>query len=179
MDGHGLDERGTHIAAFDLMVNYGQIIVHLPSVERPGHAWGDAELAQGFAWSPGLASFGVPHHAFMCRVNVSVAPAHTLAADAISSVRVPFAVTDGPVMVGSVFHYDPVDLPTGRYALVFETTPGVGTYRFEDEGEIIEGDYDFTAHLVFMPDQAEVFEILKMGGTVESDRVLSSLTATA
>lgn len=158
------------IAALDIQINYGQLVLYLPSVERPGHRWEDDHLRQGFCWSPGIVSFSVPEHAEMCRVTIDLLPGYTPAFDAISAVRVPFAVTESPAMLGSVFHYDEVDIPRGSYELVFEARPGEGSYRLDDIEEEIP--YSYGLRLIFIPAASPTFRILKAGGPVTSRDVL-------
>lgn len=120
--------------SFDLAVSHGQLIVGLPAVERPGHRWEEDHLRQGFAWSSGLVSLAVPEHAEICRVRVGLVRDHEVAANCISSVRVPFDVTAGPVRVGSVFEAEEVDVPRGLYTLFFEVLPGEGNWILEVDG---------------------------------------------
>lgn len=159
---------------FDVMVNYGQVTVHLPSIERPGHEWGDAELEQGFAWSPGIVSLGVPEHCEDCRVEVLVAPAATLSPDAISAVSVPFTIPASPILVGSVFHFDEVAIAPGDYTLVTEILPVTGDADTDSEYE--------PSHLLrlhFSPGGDGAPAILKAGGAVRSERVLAERSALA
>lgn len=167
------------LASLSIMINYGQLILYLPSVERPGHLWGDPELQQGFAWSPGIVSLGVPEHAFICTIEVEMTAAFTLSPDAISCLRVPFNVTETPVQVGSVFEYQPVNIQKGPYSLFYEVLPGRGTWEIEEDGEKESGDVDYVIKLWFVPDETDEFEILKTGGAVHTDKVLSRLTKLA
>lgn len=167
------------LASLSVMINYGQLILYLPSVERPGHVWGEPELQQGFAWSPGIVSLGIPEHAFICTVEIDVVEAFTPSPDAISCLRVPFNLYATPVQVGSVFEYEPVDVPKGRYSLICEVLPGQGIWEIETGEEKEIGDIDHVIKLWFVPGETDVFEILKTGGAVYSGKVLSRFTELA
>lgn len=164
------------LASFNVMINYGQLILYLPFVKRPGHMWAEPELEQGFAWSPGIVSFGVPEHAFVCTVEIELTDAFNLSADAICGLQVPFDVTETPVQVGSIFEYEAVDIEKGKYSLVYEVLPGRGTWEIEVEGEKESGDVDYVIKLWLLPSDLNVFEVLKVGGPVHSDKILSRLT---
>lgn len=167
------------LSSLSVMINYGQLILYLPSVERPGHVWGEPELQQGFAWSPGIVSFGIPEHAFICTVEIEVVDTFSLSPDAISCLRVPFDVCEAPVQIGSVFAYDAVDIPMGRYSLICEILPGYGTWEIETDGEKESGDIDYVINLRFMTGESDLFDILKAGGAVHSDKILNRLSGLA
>lgn len=167
------------IASLNVMINYSQLIMYLPSIERPGHVWGDAELDQGFAWSPGIVSFSVPEHAMVCAVEIEAVSSFKMSLDAISCIRIPFTVDENPVFVGSVFFYDSVDIAFGEYGLFYEVIPGKGTAKINDgsQDQIVDIDYVLKISLV---EGAEIdFEILKSGGAVHSDKVLRRLSELA
>jgi hypothetical protein len=167
------------LISLNMMINYGQIILYFPSVERPGHQWGDAEQLQGFAWSPGIVSLAVPEHAFMCIVNIDIVSDYQLDPGAISAIRVPFEINETPVFVGSIFHYDEVDLAPDKYSMFAELLPGVGTWEIDSDGVKEQGEFDYIVNLKFVSDKSNSFEILQTGGAVNSDRVLSRLTELA
>jgi Competence protein J (ComJ) len=164
------------LASLDVLINYSQLILYQPSIERPGHVWGDAELDQGFAWSPGIVSFGVPEHALVCRVEISIASSFEISADAISCLRVPFSIDESTTYVGSVFHYNSVKIDFGKYALFYEVLPGSGTATIENAGQTETVELSFVLKLCFVPDRSDTFEIVRSGGAVHSDKVLSRLS---
>lgn len=167
------------IASLNVLINYSQLILYLPSIERPGHVWGDAELDQGFAWSPGIVSFSVPEHAMVCTVEIDTVSAFNMSADAISCVRVPFKVDESPLFVGSVFFYDPVDLGFGDYSLYYEVIPGSGTAKISNGTQDEIFNIDYVLKVSFLEENDGDFEILKSGGAVHSDKVLSRLSELA
>ena len=69
------------IAEFPITVLYTQVVVHLADLPRPGLLWDDDHVAQGFAWSEGIASFGVPDHDGECLLSVDVAEAVNIGED--------------------------------------------------------------------------------------------------
>ena len=167
------------IASLNVLINYSQLILYLPSSERPGHVWGEAELVQGFAWSPGIVSLSVPEHAMVCAVGIEAVSSFKMSPDAISCIRVPFTVDENPVFAGSVFFYEPVDIEFGNYSLYYEVIPGIGTAKINDgsQDQVFDIDYILKISLAQEPDSD--FKILKAGGAVHSDKVLSRLSELA
>jgi hypothetical protein len=167
------------LASLSVMINYSQLVIYQPFVQRPGHVWGDSELDQGFAWSPGIVSLGVPEHAFICLVEIETTNDFKLSDDAISCLRVPFDVSENPVNVGSVFFYDPVEIDKGPYSLIYEVLPGRGTWEIEENGQKETGENSYVLKLWLVPGENETFEILKVGGAIHTDKVLSRLSSLA
>ena len=165
------------LASLNIMINYSQLILYLPSIQKPGHLWTDPEFNQGFAWSPGIVSFGVPEDAFVCDVEIDVKGAFTLSPDAISCIQVPFDINESPLQVGSVFFYDPVDVPKAKYSLFYEVLPGARRiWEMEVDGTQQSGNVDYILKLWFVPDESNHYEIIKMGGAVRSDKVLERVS---
>ncbi|ONG45015.1 hypothetical protein BKE38_26970 [Pseudoroseomonas deserti] len=165
--------------SFDLAVSHSQVIIHLPTVERPGHRWEEDHLRQGFAWSEGLVSLAVPEHAEICRVRVEIVEEHAVPADCLSCVRVPFEVTAGPLSIGSVFEAEEVEIPLDRYALIFTVRPGEGRWTLELDGETESGEYSDLLEVTLIPTADPSFAILRAGGGVQVDRVLREDAETA
>lgn len=164
------------LASLSVMINYGQLVIYLPSVKRPGHLWGDNELKQGFAWSPGIVSLAVPEHAFICLVEVDIARDFKLSGDAICCLRVPFDIFETPVYVGSIFNYDPVKIENGKYSLIYEVLPGRGTWEIDSDGVKEKGENSYVLKIWLVPSDDGSFEILKAGGPIQTDQVLSRLS---
>lgn len=148
-----LDERVVHIT-------YGQILVHREGHPAPNRLWSDDHVAQGFAWTEGAVSFGVPDHDGCCRLRVSMGGGPPVEA-ALWAVQIPFE-SFGKVEVGTLFEKTPLELPAGRYALAFAAFEGAGGE--EEEVYLLE--------LVFRPEAAPGFRILKQG-ELASERVLA------
>ena len=151
------------LAEFALAIDYGQIFVFRPSPASPVLAWTDEHAAQGFAWSPSAVSFGVPDHDGTSLVQVTTAPGVSVDPQALWAVRVPFDVPNAALTIGSVSVEHQVDVPSGKYSLVFEALPGeVAT----------DHDYPFLFKLKFCADPYPDFEILKQGAELTTNRVL-------
>ena len=151
------------LAEFDLTVDYGQIFVLVSSRARPVLRWTDEHVAQGFAWSPTAVSFGVPDHDGRCLVQVTVTPKVSIASQALWAVRVPFDALGDPLTIGSVAADHEVNVPAGKYSLVFEALPG-------DTAK--DHDYTFVFKLKFCTEPHPDFEILKQGRELNTNRVL-------
>lgn len=145
------------LAEFSIYVEYTQILVYISSHQRPGLIWTDEHTAQGFAWSEGIVSFGVPDHDGECllRVDAGERPRTT---DVLWSVQVPFVVSE-PLRIGTVFDVRNVDVPRGTYNLVFQALAG-------------NDDYTYIIDLIFAPSDNPSFLIIEKGGGIESDVVL-------
>ncbi|KPF69553.1 hypothetical protein IP69_10665 [Bosea sp. AAP35] len=149
---------------FPLAVLYTQIQAFRAKLPRAGSLWTDDHVAQGFAWRPETVAFGVPDHDGQCVLQAAVADAPYSLADAVLwAVAVPFEVTTGKVSVGTVLNTRDLDVPVGRYSLVFEAWPGR-----ERAGET----YAFMLRLLFCPDAAPDFAILRKGEEITTDVVL-------
>lgn len=151
------------LAEFFLTVLYTQIIVAVPGTTTSGLQWTDDHVAQGFAWSPGFVSFGVPDHDGQVRVTVQCSDAFKVGDDTLWAVQTPLDVNASPVAVGTIGNEHAVAVPLGRYNLVFEARSPIS-----DEGGDIA--YDLRLHLIETP--APGFAILKQGDELETARVL-------
>lgn len=152
------------IAEFFLTVLYSQITIAAPDAAARGLLWTDKHVAQGFAWSPGFVSFGVPDHDGQVKVVVQGSPAFQPTAQTLWAVQTPFDVSASLVEVGTVGSGQGVGIPAGRYNLVFEVrSPASAT----------SSDIAYVVHLHFIETPAPSFAILKQGDELETDRVLS------
>ena len=80
------------IAEFFLTVLYSQITVAAPEAAAHGLLWSDDHVAQGFAWSPGFVSFGVPDHDGQVKVMVRRSHGFQPTAQTLWAVQTPFDV---------------------------------------------------------------------------------------
>lgn len=151
------------IAEFDVDVSYGQVGVYVSNIKPPPFQWTDEHNAQGFAWMPTIVSFPVPDHDGICLIQVDVVSRPEVEAEALWAVRVPFDVPSVPLTIGSIFEGQNVDVPEGKYSLIFEALPG----SFVDAQ-----DFAYVLRFKFFEDQNPDFEILKKGGEVTVDKVL-------
>ncbi|SCX19021.1 MULTISPECIES: competence protein ComJ [Agrobacterium] len=151
------------IEEFPLTVLYTQVVVHLPNLPRPGLLWDDAHVDQGFAWSEGIVSFGVPDHDGECLIRIDVADAVKVEADAEWAVQTPFDASVSPLKIGTIANMRDVAVPNGLYNLVFQALPG---------SVIPEAEFAFLLLLTFVPATSPSFEILKQGEELATDTVL-------
>jgi hypothetical protein len=126
---------------FAATILYGQILVGLPSASHVGLLWGEAEVAQGFAWDPEVVAFGVPDHDGPCLVSVDTSreTPFTPDEDALWAVAVPFAATEPVVSVGTVLEQRPFPIRPGAYQLVFQARPGGPEHAYRLEVIFVRG----------------------------------------
>lgn len=149
------------ITEFPTIVLYTQVVVHLPGLPRSGLLWNDDHVGQGFAWSEGIVSFGVPDHDGQCLIRVDNADSIEVNDSAEWAVQTPFDVSGTPLKIGSIGNMKDVKVPLGKYNLMFEAFPGASA-----------GDYAFMLNLIFVPAEAPEFKILKQGVELTTDKVL-------
>lgn len=145
------------LADFPVTIDYTQIVVEIGDQPAPGLLWTDDHVAQGFAWSQGLVSFGVPDHDGGSRLQVELSPDAALDPQALWAVQVPFRVT-GPLRIGNIFDPTPVAVPMGHYIVTYQG--------------LADPDYAYLLRLSFTADDAPGFRILKRGGDITADQVL-------
>ncbi|WFR97614.1 competence protein ComJ [Rhizobium tumorigenes] len=150
------------IAEFPITVLHTQVVVHLPGLPRPGLLWNDDHVAQGFAWSQGIVSFGVPDHDGQCLIRVDTAVSIQVDSSAAWAVQTPFELSATPLKIGTIGTMKDVRIPLGKYNLVFEALLGASA-----------GDYAFVLKLIFVPSEEPEFKILKQGAELTTDKVLS------
>ncbi|WP_137136880.1 competence protein ComJ [Rhizobium sp. FKY42] len=149
------------IAEFPITILYTQIVVHLPNIPRPGLLWDDDHVAQGFAWSEGIVSFGVPDHDGQCLIKVDVLDTIDISDSAYWVVQTPFEVASSPIKIGTIGNMKDIDVPAGSFNLVFEALPGEA-----------EGDYTFSLNLKFIRTDKPEFKILKAGDELSTNKIL-------
>lgn len=149
------------LAEFPITILYTQVVVHLPDTPRPGLLWDDDHVAQGFAWSEGIVSFGVPDHDGQCLLKIEVYENTNVSEASLWAVQTPFEVASSPVKIGTIGNMKNVDVPIDKYNLVFEAFPSVS-----------DDDYAFTLNLRFVPTNTPEFKILKAGDELTTDKVL-------
>lgn len=159
------------IAEFVVTIIYGQILVEAPGLPPAALRWDDAHVDQGFAWSPGRVAFGVDDSDGDSLLRVSVAPDYMLSDEVLWAVQVPFDVPAGSLSIGDVLLPASVDIPAGRYGLVFSAQSGGGRERPGGAAEDEDGLPDSSApeplayvlDLIFVPATEPDFAILRQG----------------
>lgn len=154
------------LAQFFLTVLYTQITVAVPGTPVGGLLWTDDHVAQGFAWSQGFVSFGVPDHDGQVRIIVERSERFHPDAGTLWAVQTPLDVGFAPVRIGTIGEDHPVAVPAGRYNHVFEARTPTSTSN---------GDIAYDLHLHFLETATPGFAILKQGEEIETDHVLSTV----
>ncbi len=156
------------ITDFSISVNYTQVLTYLRHIDRPGLLWSDDHVAQGFAWNPGLVSFGVPDHDGECLVEVNTdANLSDLRVDtSLWAIEVPFDADETEIQVGTVLDDRTCIISEGSYHLVFEAHTG------EIKGDI---SYTYIVRFNFIKASQGTFAILKQGSLLSG----TVLTTTA
>ncbi|ACB23171.1 competence protein ComJ [Methylobacterium radiotolerans] len=148
------------ITEFNVTVTHAQVVVF----ERPPKAyeWTDDHVAQGFLFSPGDVSFGVPDHDGVCRIQIYSNEKFVLDDLCLWAVQIPFEVRGDFIDVGTVSETRKVHIDRDNYNLTFSAYDGLG----------IDGDCTFLLKLFFSNDTNPSFAIIKNGIGVTTDRVL-------
>lgn len=146
------------LTAFSVAIPYGQVLVQAEGQAAAGLLWTDEHVAQGFAWSDALVSFGVPDHDGESRIEVELASGEAPDPQTLWAVQVPFHVT-GSLQIGTVFEARGVTVPAGSYNLIHQAFPG-------------GRDHAYLLRLTFSRSALPEFRILKRGGDITADTVL-------
>lgn len=141
------------LTEFDLTILYTQIVVQLADLQLPGLLWDDEHVDQGFAWSEGIVSFGVPDHDGQCVLRIDVSDELKLDAGAEWAIQVPFEVS-ALLKIGTVTNMRDVFVPKGLYNLVFQALPG---------SAMAGAGHTYVLLLTFIKSADRSFEILKQG----------------
>ena len=151
------------IGELAVSITHSQIFVNVPSTPSAGLIWTDEDTAQGFAWAPGIACFGVPDHDGQSLIRIDMAARADLDPEALWALRVPFHVESGKIIVGSTFEETEFTLENAQYSLLFEAL----------SARTVDGkDYAFLLVLKFIHAGHADFEILKQGDYLKTDHVL-------
>ena len=148
------------VAEFNVTVTHAQVVVF----ERPPSAyeWTDDHVAQGFLFSPGDVSFGVPDHDSVCRIQIYSNEKFVPDDLCLWAVQVPFEVSGDYIHVGTVSEKREVHIDRDKYNLTFSVY----------DGHVIDSDCNFMLNLFFSNDTNPSFAIIKKGIGITTDRVL-------
>lgn len=105
----------------EIQILYSQFSVHTQEVDAFPD-WTDAHVAQGVAWRPGHASFGVPDHDGKCLLDIAMTDRAPVAGPGTERLLgVPFDVgIRGRAAVSTILETLDLDIPAGAYQLWFE-----------------------------------------------------------
>lgn len=146
-----------------VMISYGQILVFSSDLPRPGLLWTDAHGAQGFAYAPGIVSFGVPDHDGQCLLQVDIVDEIRLTKNALWAICVPFTVHLAPLIAGVIGQPNRIRIKPNKYNMVFEILPASNLHGRQ---------YFYTLRILFCPSKNADFAILKFGYGLTSKRIL-------
>lgn len=109
------------LQVFELVITYGTIAVFDPSLSDPFNDWADEHITQGFSWRPESVSFRTLDSG-RSQVKVQRADDIQLDPNTQRAILVPFSVgSSGLIEVASISEGQQVNIPEGKYGLLFET----------------------------------------------------------
>jgi hypothetical protein len=103
----------------EISVDYGQVCVFDPNLEKPFNDWESIHNRQGFTWRDTSVSFAVFDQSawdfdlIVGKFNV------TLVHDFVRLIKVPFEIKQNHVEIGSVINSTVYSMPAGIYKLYF------------------------------------------------------------
>lgn len=104
-----------------IYLSYGQLCIFISSLPQPFNEWTERHFSQGFSWRRGSVSFRSLLEEGIHNVNVFVnTPVPSLDHRCIRAFRVPFAITEGEIEIGSISDSSVLELPVGDYSLQVE-----------------------------------------------------------
>lgn len=117
---------------FQLDILYTTIAVIQPNENF--NVWNDTHYKQGFSWRPTSVSFGTLDDSPECEVFVKTDNALEENYEAIRTIVVPFIVGLNGIEIASIADFKPLEIPLGKYELVFNAIPktqsSLPTYEF-------------------------------------------------
>jgi hypothetical protein len=149
-----------------LTVMYNQILVYEKGAIRPGLLWTDDHVKQDFAWDNDVVSFGVPDHDGRCSLKIhnnDDALKHAIK-QSLWSICVPFLSHSGVVECGTILDTHTYFINSGNFSLYFIAGNGIK----KDDQELAYG-----LELFFVKNDNPEFQIIKRGGEIEVDQVIS------
>jgi Competence protein J (ComJ) len=107
--------------SFSLELAWSQVSLFDANLDDPFNDWNEQHLAQGFSWRPGSVSFKTPLRHGEIDIALDLIDAMVLAPDASRAIVVPFTSWGGLIEISTISGSEVVDIPPGRYALLFQT----------------------------------------------------------
>lgn len=106
---------------FSLELAWCQISIFEANMQDPFNDWNEQHLAQGFSWRSGSISFKTPMRHGEIDVTVDLINNIVIRADATRAILVPFTTWGGLVEISSIAQSELIDIPPGRYAVLFQS----------------------------------------------------------
>lgn len=111
----------TACLSFRLDLAWSQVSLFDANLADPFNDWEERHLAQGFTWRPGSVSFRTPLNQGEIDVTVELVDAVRVDPEAERAIVVPFTTWAGLVEVSTIAGSRVLDVPPGRYAVLFQT----------------------------------------------------------
>jgi len=117
---------------FECEIFYSQIALFQYGLDNPFNDWNDTHVNQGFTWREGSVSFGTLGNEGNCEVTIKLSEKIEVDDNAIRAIVVPFKVKNDGIEVGSIIETVAIDVPEGRYELLFfaNIEDGIEHYTF-------------------------------------------------
>lgn len=106
-------------ATFECDIMYSQIAVFNYGLENPYNDWNDTHVQQGFCWREDSVSFGTLFDNVECKITVKLSEKIEVDKDIVRAIIVPFEVKEQGIEIGSIIETFAIDIPKGRYELLF------------------------------------------------------------
>jgi hypothetical protein len=145
------------ITSSTLFVLYSQIAVFDPNLQKPFNEWTSEHSRQGFSWRPLSVSFAMLIDSGNMHIDIVSNTIVEIAEDTVRAIQVPFDVQDsGVIEIATITESMRVELPPGKYALIFETCESKCTFTFipqqDVHTEILRADSEITRTTDFLMD---------------------------
>jgi hypothetical protein len=105
---------------FQLPLAWSQVSLFEANLTDPFNDWTDRHLSQGFTWRPGSVSFHLPFRQGEIDISLDLIDDVQVTNDARRAIVVPFTSWGGAIEVSTIAASEIIDLPTGRYGLLFQ-----------------------------------------------------------
>ena len=104
---------------FEFEIFYSQIALFKHGLDNPFNDWNEIHVNQGFSWREGSVSFGTLSSDGNCKVIIKLTERIEIDDDIIRAIVVPFKVESAGLEIGSVMETVAIDIPKGKYELLF------------------------------------------------------------
>lgn len=115
---------------FECEIYYSQIALFQYGLDNPFNNWNDTHVNQGFTWREGSVSFGTLANEVNCKVTIKLSDKIEIDDNAIRALVVPFEVKNDGIEVGSIIETVGIDIPEGKYELLFFANVEGGTEHY-------------------------------------------------
>jgi hypothetical protein len=106
---------------FSLELAWSQVSLFDANLLDPFNDWNERHLHQGFTWRPGSVSFRTCERFGEVDVEIDLVGSLKVEQDARRAIIVPFTTWGGTIEISTIAQSEVIDIPAGRYALLFQT----------------------------------------------------------